>query len=185
MIQLIKLQNMLFEAAKVRNFQNLSNFAAQNRTRSLMDKIKDSGSLAQGSIPCGFTNIRLKLLIINLRRFLLRNLHIKRPPGSGLSGGQTLISPYGTAQQNYNFFPYKSLNEILFITHLPLFSRALISKHKISLSLFCVLFVYFYIYIFLHLYICIFQYLYISNFYKYTLLLCYYVGLCFCNKAEI
>lgn len=25
------------------------------RTRSLMDKIKDSGSLAQGSIPCGFT----------------------------------------------------------------------------------------------------------------------------------
>lgn len=55
MIQLIKLKNMLFEAAKVRNFQNLSNFAAQNRTRSLMDKIKDSGSLAQGSIPCGFT----------------------------------------------------------------------------------------------------------------------------------
>ena len=73
MIQLIRLKNMLFEAAKVRNFQNLSNFAAQNRTRSLMDKIKDSGSLAQGSIPCGFTNIRLKLLIINLRRFLLRN----------------------------------------------------------------------------------------------------------------
>ena len=27
----------------------------QNWTRSLMDKIKDSGSLAQGSIPCGFT----------------------------------------------------------------------------------------------------------------------------------
>ena len=46
---------MLFEAAKVQNFQNLSTFAVQNRTRSLMDKIKDSGSLAQGSIPCGFT----------------------------------------------------------------------------------------------------------------------------------
>ena len=56
MIQLIKLKIMLFEAAKVRNFQNLSTFAGQNRTRSLMDKIKDSGSLAQGSIPCGFTN---------------------------------------------------------------------------------------------------------------------------------
>ena len=55
MIQLIKLKIMLFEAAKVRNFQNLSTFARQNRTRSLMDKIKDSGSLAQGSIPCGFT----------------------------------------------------------------------------------------------------------------------------------
>ncbi len=26
-------------------------------TRSLMDKIKDSGSLAQGSIPCGFTGL--------------------------------------------------------------------------------------------------------------------------------
>ena len=47
---------MLFEAAKVRNFQNLTTFAVQNRTRSLMDKIKDSGSLAQGSIPCGFTD---------------------------------------------------------------------------------------------------------------------------------
>ena len=46
---------MLFEATKVRNFQNLTNFARQKRTRSLMDKIKDSGSLAQGSIPCGFT----------------------------------------------------------------------------------------------------------------------------------
>ena len=46
---------MLFEAAKVRNFQKLTNFAPKNRTRSLMDKIKDSGSLAQGSIPCGFT----------------------------------------------------------------------------------------------------------------------------------
>ena len=57
MIQLIKLKIMLFEAAKVRNFQNLSTFAGQNRTRSLMDKIKDSGSLAQGSIPCGFTKI--------------------------------------------------------------------------------------------------------------------------------
>ena len=56
MIQFIKLKNMLFEAAKLRIFQNLSNFAAQNRTRSLMDKIKDSGSLAQGSIPCGFTH---------------------------------------------------------------------------------------------------------------------------------
>ena len=55
MIQFIRLKYMHFEAAKVRNFQNLSNFAAQNRTRSLMDKIKDSGSLAQGSIPCGFT----------------------------------------------------------------------------------------------------------------------------------
>ena len=55
MIQFIKLKIMLFEAAKVRNFQNLSTFAVQNRTRSLMDKIKDSGSLAQGSIPCGFT----------------------------------------------------------------------------------------------------------------------------------
>ena len=26
-----------------------------------MDKIKDSGSLAQGSIPCGFTNKKAKL----------------------------------------------------------------------------------------------------------------------------
>ena len=59
MIQLIKLKIMLFEAAKVRNFQNLSTFAGQNRTRSLMDKIKDSGSLAQGSIPCGFTKNQL------------------------------------------------------------------------------------------------------------------------------
>ena len=50
---------MLFEAAKVQNFQNLSTFAVQNRTRSLMDKIKDSGSLAQGSIPCGFTKNQL------------------------------------------------------------------------------------------------------------------------------
>ena len=41
-----------------------------------MDRIKDSGSFDQGSIPCGFTNIRLKLLIINLRRFLLRNYYI-------------------------------------------------------------------------------------------------------------
>ena len=73
MIQLIKLKNTLFEAAKVQNFQILSNFAAEKRTRSLMDKIKDSGSFALGSIPSGFTNIRLKLLIINLRRFLLRN----------------------------------------------------------------------------------------------------------------
>ena len=39
-----------------------------------MDRIKDSGSFDQGSIPCGFTNIRLKLLIINLGRFILRNL---------------------------------------------------------------------------------------------------------------
>ena len=62
MIQLIKLKIMLFEAAKVRNFQNLSTFAGQNRTRSLMDKIKDSGSLAQGSIPCGFTAKRLSVL---------------------------------------------------------------------------------------------------------------------------
>ena len=53
---------MLFEAAKVQNFQNLSTFAVQNRTRSLMDKIKDSGSLAQGSIPCGFTAKRLSVL---------------------------------------------------------------------------------------------------------------------------
>ena len=60
MIQLIKLKIMLFEAAKVRNFQNLYTFAGQNRTRSLMDKIKDSGSLAQGSIPCGFTNEKAK-----------------------------------------------------------------------------------------------------------------------------
>ena len=57
MIQLIKLKNMLFEAAKVRNFQNLSNFAPENWTRSLMDKIKDSGSFALGSIPSGFTNL--------------------------------------------------------------------------------------------------------------------------------
>ena len=55
MIQLIKLKNTLFEAAKVQNFQILSNFAVSKWTRSLMDKIKDSGSLAQGSIPCGFT----------------------------------------------------------------------------------------------------------------------------------
>ena len=55
MIQFIRLKYVHFEAAKVRNFQILTNFAAQNRTRSLMDKIKDSGSLAQGSIPCGFT----------------------------------------------------------------------------------------------------------------------------------
>ena len=41
MIQLIKLKIMLFEAAKVRNFQNLSTFAGQNRARSLMDKIKE------------------------------------------------------------------------------------------------------------------------------------------------
>ena len=57
MIQLIKLKIMLFEAAKVRNFQNLSNFAPENWTRSLMDKIKDSGSFALGSIPSGFTNL--------------------------------------------------------------------------------------------------------------------------------
>ena len=56
MVQLIKLKDMLFKAAKVRNFQNLTNFALSKRTRSLMDKIKDSGSLAQGSIPCGFTH---------------------------------------------------------------------------------------------------------------------------------
>ena len=55
MIQFIKLKNLLFEGAKVRIFQNLTKFAASKRTRSLMDKIKDSGSLAQGSIPCGFT----------------------------------------------------------------------------------------------------------------------------------
>ena len=55
MIQLIKLKIMLFEAAKVRNFQNLSTFAGQNRARSLMDKIKDSGSFALGSIPSGLT----------------------------------------------------------------------------------------------------------------------------------
>ena len=41
---------------------DLTNFASQNRTRSLMDKIKDSGSLAQGSIPCGFTAKRLSAL---------------------------------------------------------------------------------------------------------------------------
>ena len=46
---------MLFEAAKVRNFQNLSNFAPENWARSLMDKIKDSGSFALGSIPSGLT----------------------------------------------------------------------------------------------------------------------------------
>ena len=46
--------------------QKLPIFAAHNeinfrlRTRSLMDKIKDSGSLAQGSIPCGFTNEKAK-----------------------------------------------------------------------------------------------------------------------------
>ena len=57
MIQLTKLKNMLFEAAKVRNFQNLSTFACQNRARSLMDKIKDSGSFALGSIPSGLTKI--------------------------------------------------------------------------------------------------------------------------------
>lgn len=51
---------MLFEATKLQNFQNLTNFASQIRTRSLMDKIKDSGSLAQGSIPCGFTNEKAK-----------------------------------------------------------------------------------------------------------------------------
>ena len=50
---------MLFESAKLRNFQILSNFAAPKGTRSLMDKIKDSGSLAQGSIPCGFTKNQL------------------------------------------------------------------------------------------------------------------------------
>ena len=55
MIQLIKLKNTLFEAAKVRNFQILSNFAVSKWTRSLMDRIKDSGSFDQGSIPCGFT----------------------------------------------------------------------------------------------------------------------------------
>ena len=57
MIQFIKLKNTLFKAAKVRNFQNLSNFAPENWTRSLMDKIKDSGSFALGSIPSGFTNL--------------------------------------------------------------------------------------------------------------------------------
>ena len=47
---------ILFETTKVQIFQILTNFAAsKKRTRSLMDKIKDSGSLAQGSIPCGFT----------------------------------------------------------------------------------------------------------------------------------
>ena len=56
MIQLIKLKNTLFEAAKVQNFQSLSNFAVSKWTRSLMDKIKDSGSFALGSIPSGFTN---------------------------------------------------------------------------------------------------------------------------------
>ena len=55
MIQLIKLNNTLFEAAKVQKFQILSNFAVSKRTRSLMDKIKDSGSFALGSIPSGFT----------------------------------------------------------------------------------------------------------------------------------
>ena len=35
---------------------------SKKRTRSLMDKIKDSGSLAQGSIPCGFTDKKAKLL---------------------------------------------------------------------------------------------------------------------------
>ena len=59
MIQLIKLKIMLFEAAKVRNFQNLSTFAGQNRARSLMDKIKDSGSFALGSIPSGLTKNQL------------------------------------------------------------------------------------------------------------------------------
>ena len=46
---------MLFESAKLRNFQILTNFAASKRTRSLMDKIKDSGSFALGSIPSGLT----------------------------------------------------------------------------------------------------------------------------------
>ena len=57
MIQFIKLKNTLFKAAKVRNFQNLTNFAAEKRARSFMDKIKDSGSFALGSIPSGFTNL--------------------------------------------------------------------------------------------------------------------------------
>ena len=55
MIQLFRLKHMGFEAAKVRNFQILSNFAVSKWTRSLMDKIKDSGSFALGSIPSGFT----------------------------------------------------------------------------------------------------------------------------------
>ena len=59
MIQLIKLKNMHFEAAKVRNFQILSNFAVSKWTRSLMDKIKDSGSFALGSIPSGLTKNQL------------------------------------------------------------------------------------------------------------------------------
>ena len=62
MIQLIKLKNTLFEAAKVQNFQILSNFAVSKWTRSLMDKIKDSGSFALGSIPSGFTAKRLSAL---------------------------------------------------------------------------------------------------------------------------
>ena len=55
MIQLIILKNVLFEVAKVQNFQILSNFAISKRARSLMDKIKDSGSFALGSIPSGLT----------------------------------------------------------------------------------------------------------------------------------
>ena len=47
--------DLLFEAAKVRNFQNLTTFAVRKRARSLMDKIKDSGSFALGSIPSGLT----------------------------------------------------------------------------------------------------------------------------------
>ena len=56
MIQLIKLKSTLFEAAKVQIFQILSNFAVSKWARSLMDKIKDSGSFALGSIPSGLTD---------------------------------------------------------------------------------------------------------------------------------
>ena len=72
MIQLIKLNNTLFEAAKVQNFQILSNFAVSKRTRSLMDKIKDSGSFALGSIPSGLTqktNRAVKIVLAAFVRF--------------------------------------------------------------------------------------------------------------------
>ena len=52
----------------------ISYFCSLQWTRSLMDKIKDSGSLAQGSIPCGFTkkkNQCLILLIFKIRHFSL------------------------------------------------------------------------------------------------------------------
>ena len=38
-----------------------------------MDKIKDSGSLAQGSIPCGFTIVCHILLIFKIWHLFLHN----------------------------------------------------------------------------------------------------------------